>query len=87
MDPPAASASASGPPRIQTIVDYRDRNEVLSGLAAFTFLPANLSGNGEPEQIAGTFASGNYFDVLGVKPALGRRLSSRRRTIPVARCR
>jgi hypothetical protein len=32
----------------------------------------NLTGSGKPERIWGTVASANYFDVLGVKPVLGR---------------
>jgi len=53
--------------------DYRDRNEVFSGLAAFNDLTFNLvDGKGQPERIWGSLVSGNYFDVLGVRLALGR---------------
>ncbi|HEU0178685.1 MAG TPA: ABC transporter permease [Blastocatellia bacterium] len=53
--------------------DYRDRNEVFSGLAAFHPDTYNLlDGEGKPERVWGSLVSGNYFDVLGVKPALGR---------------
>jgi macrolide transport system ATP-binding/permease protein len=53
--------------------DYRDRNEVFSGLAAFNFNSFNLVyGEGQPERIWGSLVSGNYFDVLGVRAALGR---------------
>jgi hypothetical protein len=53
-------------------VDFRDRNEVLSGLLASRFTPMSLSRNGNNEKVWGLMVSGNYFDVLGVKPALGR---------------
>jgi len=53
--------------------DYRDRNEVFSGLAAFNDISFNLvDGKGQPERIWGSLVSGNYFDVLGVRLALGR---------------
>ncbi len=52
--------------------DFRDRNEVLSGLLAYRFSPMSLSRNGRNEKVWGYQVSGNYFDVLGVKPVLGR---------------
>jgi len=53
--------------------DYRDRNEVFSGLAAFTIETFNLlDGAGQPERVWGSVVSGNYFDVLGVRMTLGR---------------
>ena len=52
--------------------DYRDRNTVFSGLFAYRFVVASLSHNGVNERVWGFDVSGNYFDVLGVTPALGR---------------
>jgi predicted permease len=49
--------------------DYLDLKSVvdsLSGLAAFSIRPADLTGSGKPERIWVTLVSGNYFDVLGV---------------------
>ena len=34
--------------------------------------PVNLAGKGKPERAWGVVASANYFDVLGVRPILGR---------------
>lgn len=53
-------------------LDLRDRNNSFGGLTAFAFAPASLTGDGKPERIWATLVSANYFDVLGVKPALGR---------------
>jgi putative ABC transport system permease protein len=53
-------------------IDFRDRNEVLSGLLVSRFVGVSLSRNGNNEKVWGDLVSGNYFDVLGVKPALGR---------------
>src|SRR6266576_3777671 len=52
--------------------DYRDRNQSCSGLLAYRFVVTSLSHNGINERAWGYTVSGNYFDVLGVKPALGR---------------
>ena len=57
-------------------VDYRDHNHTLSGFAAFTGEGVNLSGSGEPERLRGVRVTTNYFDVLGVKPALGRQFTA-----------
>jgi predicted permease len=55
-------------------VDYRDRNATLSGLAAMQFEPRALSLAGPEggEAVQGSIVSGNFFDVLQTRPALGR---------------
>jgi len=53
-------------------LDFRDRNEVLSGLLVHRFVALSLSRNGNNEKVWGNLVSGNYFDMLGVKPAPGR---------------
>ncbi|HKQ74679.1 MAG TPA: ABC transporter permease [Blastocatellia bacterium] len=53
-------------------LDFRDRNEVLSGILVYRFAGLSLSRNGNNEKAWGYLVSGNYFDLLGVKPALGR---------------
>jgi predicted permease len=53
-------------------VDIRDNNEVLSGLIAYDMQAMSFSESGEARRIYGSVVSGNYFDVLGVKAALGR---------------
>src|SRR5262249_37004603 len=46
---------------------------VFSGLAASNINIFNLlEGNGRPERVFGSLVSGNFFDVLGVRAALGR---------------
>src|SRR5262245_18853921 len=53
--------------------DYRDRNEVFSGLAAFNTDTFNLVDiGGQPERVFGSLVSGNFFEVLGVRASLGR---------------
>jgi putative ABC transport system permease protein len=53
--------------------DYRDQNNVFTGLAAVTFpLPLNWGGQAEPQQLQASMVSPNFFDVLGVKAYRGR---------------
>ncbi|PYQ79012.1 MAG: permease [Acidobacteria bacterium] len=53
--------------------DLRDKNEVFSGIAAHAGLPLNITGGtGDPQQVFGEIVTGNYFSVLGAKPAIGR---------------
>jgi macrolide transport system ATP-binding/permease protein len=52
--------------------DYRDRNDVFSGLMAYRFAPISVSHESRNERVWGYLVSGNYFDVLGVQPFLGR---------------
>ncbi|MGH9336974.1 MAG: ABC transporter permease, partial [Vicinamibacteria bacterium] len=56
-------------------VDYRDRSEVFRGLAAYGEIAVSLSKEGSPEEERGVIASGNFFEVLGVRAALGRVLT------------
>ena len=53
-------------------VDLRDRSRSFQGVTGFALWPMGLTGNGKPQQIWGTLVTANYFDVLGVKPVLGR---------------
>ena len=53
-------------------IDLRDRNRSFDGLIAYTMAPAGLNSRGTPEPIWLYEASGNYFDMLGAEPLLGR---------------
>jgi predicted permease len=55
--------------------DLRSKNDVLSDMAAFTFTGVNISGTGNPAQLNAMLVSGSYFDMLGVRPELGRTFS------------
>ena len=58
------------------MLDLRERTQSLSAVAGyFAFYGVGdnlLSGRGEPERLSGVPVSDNFFDVLGVKPQLGR---------------
>jgi predicted permease len=49
-----------------------DRSQSFSGVVAATNDNFNLTGRGEPLQVPSARVSGNFFDVLGVKPQVGR---------------
>jgi putative ABC transport system permease protein len=49
-----------------------EKSRAFSGFAAFTSENFNLTGVGDPEQLSAARVSWNFFDVLGVRPAMGR---------------
>ena len=51
---------------------YRDGQTIFDGLAAENFFAFTLTGLGDPVQIFGGRLTSNYFDVLDVRPILGR---------------
>nr|MBA3242299.1 ABC transporter permease [Acidobacteriota bacterium] len=53
-------------------VVYRDESKVFAGLTAYSQRPLSLNTGGETERVYGEIVTGNYFDVLGAKPAIGR---------------
>src|SRR5580658_3749239 len=57
-------------------LDLRDRNQVFSGLIARAPVSANLVYQGSSEAVTVELVTGNFFDVLGVRPQLGRLLSA-----------
>src|SRR5437763_9045823 len=50
----------------------RDGQQSFTGITACNVAPMSLTGKGKPERVWGMLASANYFDVLGVRPILGR---------------
>ncbi len=56
-------------------VDLRDRADVFSGLIAYRFTPIGVSSNGVNERLWGYLVSGDYFEMLGVMPVIGRTIS------------
>jgi predicted permease len=53
-------------------LDLRDRNRSFNGLSIYEISTAALDSDGRPAPIWLYSASGNYFDVLGIQPYLGR---------------
>ncbi|HEV2705359.1 MAG TPA: ABC transporter permease [Pyrinomonadaceae bacterium] len=56
--------------------DFRERSrDVFEDLYAYRFSPLNVSHDGTSERLWGYVVTGNYFEVLGVKAAIGRTLT------------
>jgi len=52
--------------------DLRDQNSVFSGLLATDEAEVGIQWHNQPDLVSCELISGNYFDVLGINPALGR---------------
>jgi predicted permease len=63
---------ARTPVSLKNYLDFREQSDAYSGLAGFMDTGVTLSGYGNPKPVLATLATANYFDVLGVKPGLGR---------------
>ena len=52
--------------------DLRDRNTVLSGLVGSAPAGVGVAWNNHAEAVSAEMVTGNYFETLGVRPAVGR---------------
>jgi putative ABC transport system permease protein len=52
--------------------DYREQNTTLAGLALYTRRDMELSQDDRPERLAALGVTAGFFDLLGVRPLLGR---------------
>jgi predicted permease len=66
---PGESPFAFTYPDIQAL---RNGQQSFTGITACNIASMSLTGNGKPERLWGMVATANYFDVLGVRPILGR---------------
>jgi predicted permease len=62
----------------------RDTNSVFSGILARYGFSASLANHGQTDRAVGEVVSGNYFDVLGVQPAIGRMFTQDDDKVPSA---
>lgn len=53
-------------------LDYRDKSDVFSGVIAYAAVPLSMNAGEKAERLFGWIVSGNYFSVLGIRPAAGR---------------
>ncbi|HQR31830.1 MAG TPA: ABC transporter permease [Blastocatellia bacterium] len=61
-----------GPVSYPDFVALRERNDVLSGLAASYFTELSFGNGSHSEVVRGEVVSSDYFDVLRLQPVLGR---------------
>ncbi len=53
-------------------LDWQRDNRSFDVMAAYRWGNATLTGSGEPENLTGQMVSSGFFEILGVKPMLGR---------------
>ena len=57
------------------VLDVARNGGAFEGVAAYSYLSANLTGGPTPERVQAYRVTGNTFDLLGVPPLLGRALA------------
>ncbi|HJQ26944.1 MAG TPA: ABC transporter permease [Blastocatellia bacterium] len=57
---------------VPNLRDWQQQNTVFDGIAAYESRAFNLESGTDAERLPGMRVEANYFDVLGVKPQLGR---------------
>jgi predicted permease len=62
--------------------DYARDGEVFEGVLGYDWAPMSLNTGGEPQVLFGQLVSGNYFDLLGVRAAVGRTFGPREDEVP-----
>ncbi len=53
-------------------LEFRQQSASFAHLAAYRGLPANLSGNGQPERVQAAMVTSDFFDALGAQALHGR---------------
>lgn len=73
---PGGGGLSSQTTQVNNFLDWRSTNKSFEDLGAyfafFDYGSYNLTGVGEPERVVGVGISRNFFDLLGVPPAMGR---------------
>ena len=72
----AGAKGPNGAPPYECYERFRDNARSFEGMAAFAATSLNPIVDGRVEQVWGEYASGSYFEVLGVRPAIGRLLTA-----------
>jgi len=57
---------------VPNLKDWREQNDVFTGIAAWQSAGLSLHGADSPERVLAATVSANFFDVVGVGPQLGR---------------
>ena len=61
---------------VPEIRDLRDRVKTLTALGEFSTIGFTMVGLGEPRQVRAGVVDGRYFEVMGLRPVLGRLLTA-----------
>src|SRR3954467_12335454 len=61
---------------VPEILDLRGRTKTVSSIGDFSQIGFTMVGLGEPRQIRAGVVGGSYFEVMGLRPVLGRLLDA-----------
>src|SRR4029077_8633227 len=61
---------------VPEIQDLQQSVKTLQSVGTFSTVGFTMVGRGEPRQVRAGVVDGNYFDVMGLKPVLGRLLNA-----------
>ena len=83
----AVSRGASGTPREMSrldMEDYRNQSDAFEDIADYAMDFAGLAADNRADRVSLTYVSGNYFDMLGLRPAAGRLIRPTEGRVPGA---
>jgi putative ABC transport system permease protein len=76
FQPPGGGPAWTGTASVPNLRDWREQNDVLTGIAAYQTASYNLLGGQMPERLQATTVDANFFDIVGMPPLLGRTFRS-----------
>src|SRR5215216_6832466 len=60
---------------VPEVIDLKDRVKTLTAIGQFSTISFTMVGLGEPRTVRAGVVDGSYFDVMGLRPVLGRLLN------------
>jgi MacB-like periplasmic core domain len=60
---------------VSVFLDFKEQNHTFEDLAALAYFDLRYKGNGPSQQLLGCWVSANIFELLGIKPFLGRQIT------------
>ena len=69
---------------VPEIRDLRSRVKTLASIGEFSTIDFTMVGLGEPRVVRAGVVSGSYFDVMGLRPVLGRLIDAQGKPVPSA---
>jgi putative ABC transport system permease protein len=61
---------------VPEVIDLKERVKTLTSLGQFSTITFTMVGLGEPRQVRAGVVDGSYFEVMGLRPVLGRLLNA-----------
>jgi putative ABC transport system permease protein len=61
---------------VPEVIDFKERVKTLTAIGQFSTIAFTMVGLGEPRQVRAGVVDGSYFEVMGLRPVLGRLLNA-----------